>query len=77
MYSQHALIKSCYLLFYRLLVGLVSFPIFYVVKNWLLEQKKIHNEERKKIITELRRKQEEEFKEMERQDLLRAKQSTS
>lgn len=57
-----------YNLFNRFLVGVISFPTFYFVKEWLLKQKKIHNEERRKIIKELRMKQQDEYEEMLRRE---------
>lgn len=53
-----------HLLFFRLFVGVISFPIFYFVKEWLLKQKKVINEERRRVIKEIRMKQQEEYDEM-------------
>lgn len=51
-----------------LFVGVISFPIFYFVKEWLLKQKKIINEERRRVIKEIRMKQQEEYDEMLRRE---------
>uniref|UniRef100_K1PNF9 Uncharacterized protein n=1 Tax=Magallana gigas TaxID=29159 RepID=K1PNF9_MAGGI len=52
----------------RLFVGVISFPIFYFVKEWLLKQKKVINEERRRVIKEIRMKQQEEYDEMLRRE---------
>lgn len=57
-----------HLLFFRLFVGVISFPIFYFVKEWLLKQKKVINEERRRVIKEIRMKQQEEYDEMLRRE---------
>lgn len=54
--------------FFRLFVGVISFPIFYFVKEWLLKQKKVINEERRRVIKEIRMKQQEEYDEMLRRE---------
>lgn len=51
-----------------LFVGVISFPIFYFVKEWLLKQKKVINEERRRVIKEIRMKQQEEYDEMLRRE---------
>lgn len=56
------------LTFFRLFVGVISFPIFYFVKEWLLKQKKVINEERRRVIKEIRMKQQEEYDEMLRRE---------